>query len=201
MAPLTGIVLIKRFTYRDDPTEEWSNMYHFNGAPPVDSISWKAFADSLIAEEVKCYHATNSVVRAYGYADDAVKPISVWSHDYLAAGASVPGTLPIVGRPIAGDQAALLQWKLDKKNTRGKYVYLRKYFHGGEVDATDQDKISAQSKAAYLTFCTLLAGTGGNFHGGIRARAYNVPVLQAEASEWVTTRTLTRRGKRPLAHA
>ena len=110
MAAVTGLTLIKRFTYRGDPLEEWSNTYHFNGAPPGDAASWKVLAGDLINLERHCYDATNTVVRAYGYDSDDPTAHSVWEYNYELQGEEVAGDFVIGadGTKGSGDQAALL---------------------------------------------------------------------------------------------
>jgi hypothetical protein len=157
-------------------------------------------AEAFIQHERACYPATSAAVRAYGYNDDGDKPISVWSHDWLATGGQFGGLGVFGGNKMSGDQAACISWRLDHKNSRGKYVYLRKYMHDGHTAAGDTDKLDP----AYLTNLTQFAldcmnGPAG-FWGGVRARTGTWPILAAGTTGWSTTRTLKRRGKRPLVH-
>jgi hypothetical protein len=66
MASLVGLTIVKRFPYRGDANEEWSNQYHLTGSIPADSTAWKTLADALIAEEKKLYTSGTKVIRAYG---------------------------------------------------------------------------------------------------------------------------------------
>jgi len=203
MAALTGITTVKMFTYRGDPTEEWSNTYHFDVPPPSTDANWKILADALIAEEVKCFASTTKVVRAYGYNTDDAKPVSVWSYDYLAASAALPGTIVTPGgsQKMAGDQAGMFWGKLPIRSSSGKYIYLRKYFHDGYVDLTNADKLHPNQAGYYSTFANkLMAGTI-TVLGHWRARTHADVPTSVGADQWATTRTLHRRGKRPLAHA
>lgn len=197
MAEAVGITLIKRFNYRGDPTEEWSNKYWLTGTLPADDVAWKAMADGLIANEKLCYSSGSQVVRAYGYADNSPTADSVWQHDYLLAGTAVPGVLAAgTGILMAGDQAGTLWWKTTRKTTRGKWIYLRKYFHDGFISATDTDSLSANTLAAYNGFADFLKDDV-LFGRHIRSAA-QVETIQLEGvSPWVTTRTLKRRGRRP----
>jgi hypothetical protein len=194
------LTVVKRFPYRGDTQEEWSNTYHFRQAPPATSADWKSFADAFINEEKPLYHPHCHVTRAYGYDTDDAKPVSVWGYDYGLAGEEVPGTGGGGDTNFAGDQAAMLWWKLDHKNSRGKYVYLRKYMHDGEVLAGASDDLAVATKAAYELFVANLWSNPTPAGGGIRARTGTWPVIAAGVSPYVTTRTLRRRGKRPLAH-
>ena len=202
MAAVTGLTLIKRFTYRGDPLEEWSNTYHFNGAPPGDAASWKVLAGDLINLERHCYDATNTVVRAYGYDSDDPTAHSVWEYNYELQGEEVAGDFVIGadGTKGLGDQAALLWWQTDKKNSRGKWIYCRKYMHSVWISSVDPDKPAPSYVAALRVFGNALAPTGSGFHGGIRPQRYTVNIVTNDASGELTTRTLHRRGKRPLAH-
>lgn len=201
MASQVGLTLIKRFNYRGDATEEFSNTYHFSGSIPADDTAWKALADALIAQEKTCYPAVVAVVRAYGYNSDADDATAVWTYDYLAHGATVAGTLsPGSGQYTSGDTAVWVRWKTSRLNTKGKSIYLRKYFHqpivaGGTPPSSDA--VLTAQVTALNAFGTKLRD--GTFLDGrtITARAHADTVTASSASAWVTTRTLKRRGKRP----
>lgn len=197
VADLVGITLIKRFLYRGDATEEWSNKYHFTGPIPANNTAWKALVDALIAQEKTVYMSLSSVIRAYGYSDDSVSPNAVWSFDYLAAGATVAGTNTSPGNAMAGDQAFVVWWKTDRLNSKGRAVYLRKYFHSGVVNAVTPDSLAAGMAAPLDAFATKLRD--GTFLDGrtIRARSHADTILSSGHDAFVTTRTLKRRGKRP----
>jgi len=201
MAAKTGITTIKQFTYRDDPTEEWGNTYHFDVPPPSTSANWKILADALIAEEVKCFASTSRVIRAYGYDSDDAHAASVWSYDYLVAGTPSPGTIvpPGGGAKVAGDQAGVFWAKLPVMNSKGKPIYLRKYFHDCYVSTTDIDKLHANQKGYYETFAGKLVGGTIAVLGHWVARTHPDVPISSGADQWITTRTLKRRGKRPLA--
>lgn len=201
MASQVGLTLIKQFTYRGDAAEEFSNTYHLTGSIPADDTAWKALADALITQEVKCYPAVVAVVRAYGYDSDADDATAVWVHDYLAAAASVPGTLsPGSGQYTAGDVAVWVRWKTSRLNSKGKAIYLRKYFHSPIVaggSGGGSDSVLTAQKTLLAAFGTKLRD--GTFLDGrtITARGHTDVITASGNSAWVTTRTLKRRGKRP----
>ncbi len=201
MADQVGLTLIKRFNYRGDTTEEYSNTYHFTGDIPADATAWKALADALIVVEKPLYVSGCSVVRAYGYDSDADNAHSVWSYDYLAASAAVPGTCAIgAGTYTAGDTAAWVRWKTSRVNTKGKPIFLRKYFHSLVTAGTGysgQDQTSAAWQTSANALGTKL--TDGSFISArtITARGHTDTILSHAVSLYVTTRTLKRRGKRP----
>lgn len=201
MAAKTGITLIKQFTYRGDASEEFSNTYHFTGSVPSDNTAWKAFSDALIAQEKTLYMPAAKVVRAYGYDTDNPADDSVWSYDYLAAAATVPGTLsPTAHYVTSGDQAAWIRWKTSRLNSKGKPIYLRKYFHVVACDTNTLNPTDAMStawKTAAAAFATKMHD--GTFDSGrlITAQEHDDTILSTAYSLYVTTRTLKRRGKRP----
>jgi hypothetical protein len=194
-----GVILVKRMSYRTQQ-EEWSNEYHFTGATPADATAWKALADALITQEKTCYVAGVTVVRAYGYDSDAANAHAVWSYDYAANSASVPGTLTSTSAVIAsGDQAAWVRWKTSRLNTKGKPIYLRKYFHGGTIGTGSPDFITT-------AWATALAALGTKMRDGtfldartLTARGHTDTLVGSTAAVYITTRTLKRRGKRPTS--
>jgi hypothetical protein len=155
----------------------------------------------LILQEKTLYLGGAAVVRSYGYDSDADNAVAVWSYDYLAAAASVPGTITTgSGSYPAGDQAGWVRWKTSRFNTKGKAIYLRKYFHAIPIDvptAGTTDKILPAWTTAANAFATKM--TDGSFVSGrlITARGHSDVIVSHAASTWITTRTLKRRGKRP----
>jgi hypothetical protein len=187
--------------YRGTTDEEFSNRYYLRGAPPADDAAWLTLVTDLANLEAICFSPPVKTVRAYGYNDDAANAQSVFSHDWLATGDWPNGSLTDSGPLMAGDQAGLIEWKTNRKNSRGKFIYLRKYFHHGHVDATNTDNLGTQTALNYRQFAHELDPAGTAFHGGIRSRTHADPLLFIGEYSYVTTRTLKRRGKRPLAHA
>jgi hypothetical protein len=201
VAAVTGLTLIKRFTYRGDPLEEFSNTYHFKGPPPGDNASWQQLAIDAWNREGLVLPSSVTLVRAYGYDSDDPKAPHVWTLDFTVPGPPPAGQFPSGPGMMAGDQAACVWWKTSRLNTRGKAVYLRKYLHSGFIDDLDSNAL----KATYATALTTFAGTGANgiqsVHGGLRSRTHDENVQAAGHVPWVTTRTLKRRGKRPRTPA
>jgi len=202
MAAATGLVITKRFTYRGDATEEWSNKYWLTGDPPSSSAGWKTLFDQLVNIEKACYTSASSVVGGIGYADNTPGAHAVWTVDLDVNGPVVPGTLtPVAGMSFAGDQAGMLEWRTERKNSRGKWIYLRKYFHGGMNDSTNPDLINTGTHDAYTTLGAALFS--GTWPGARKVRSQKQDeVLTATVGSWnVTTRSLKRRGKRPKAES
>lgn len=197
MAEATGLTVTKSMAYRGVP-ETWSNKYWLTGLPPQSVSGWNTLWSQLTIEESKLYGAAVTIVEGYGYADNAEGAHAVWSTDQFVGWVPVPGTLTVAaGNRMAGDQAGMVEWRTSRKNTRGKWIYLRKYFHGGEVDAADADRVSLPQLTAYDGFATKLFD--GSWTGGrrIRSQKQDETLLAPFPSPLVTTRTLKRRGKRP----
>jgi len=195
MAAVTGLTVVKRFPYRGDTNEEFSNQYHFRGAPPSDDDAWIFLRDLVVAAERLCFPATVQWVRVTGHNSDDVHAPAVFSSDYdlfppNPTGSYVPG---LSEHPIAGDQAAFVWWLMDYKSTKGKPVYLRKYFHHGFAETSDPDLIGSTGYAQALqTF----GATMNTTHGGLRSMARDGTVVNHGHGPHVTTRTLKRRGKK-----
>lgn len=198
MATVVGLTLIKKFTYRLDATEEWSNKYYFTGSVPADSTAWKALTDALATQEKTCYTNASQTVRAYGYNSDDLHASAVWSWDYIAQGGAQAGTaISTGGNLMAGDQAAMLEWKTSRLSSKGKPIYLRKYFHCLNSATGNPDSLLTANKTALETFGTKMMD--GTFLDArtLRSRLNTETLTARIASPWVTTRTLKRRGRRP----
>jgi hypothetical protein len=195
-----SLTLVKSFEYRGSP-EEWSNTYFFTGVLPASPSSWKVLADAVIADEVPLYDPATTVVKAIGH--QAGQSVAVWSYDYAAHSATVPGTFSLGGGvPQAGDSAAWLRWSTDQLTSKGKPIYLRSYFHPAYVvdgTAAGRDEIAA-------TWVTAATEFGNDWIAGFddgdsvlhqRCGPKGAVGLTALPSTFATTRTLERRGKRP----
>jgi hypothetical protein len=195
-----SLTIVKSFNYRGS-SEEWSNTFFMDGDLPSSPASWKTLADAVIAEEVLVYTSRCTVVRAIGH--QAGESVAVWAYDYAAMGGTTPGSFtPTTGTRLqAGDAAAWLRWSTDAKTSKGKPIYLRSYIHdvyagasGGDDDLLDTAQKTALEEYGADWIAGFVDGDGVTHH---RAGPHGVVGLVAEASTYVTTRTLERRGKRP----
>lgn len=198
MATAVGLVVIHEFNYRDNP-EQWSTKYWFTGQPPTTPSDWLSLATTFAASEQHCYSPGTKIVGYVGYNDDTPGAHAAWSESLTDTGTEIPGTLvDPAGVLFAGDQAGLLWGLTSRKNSRGKWVYLRKYMHDGFLNANDTDRVSVPTRTAYDTFLTKLRdGTWGGGGHVWRSQKQSENFQNALASVFVTTRTLKRRGKRP----
>lgn len=198
MASVVGITLVKKMTYRT-LYEEWSNTYHLTGSVPASTAAWDTLVDALIAQEKTCYPADHSVVRAYGYDSDADDATSVYVRDLSAT--PVAGTMATTGgTKTAGDAAAWVRWKTSRTSSTGKAIYLRKYFHGVMVDLTiSPDQVLGAQRTVYAAFATKLKDGSFAEARTIRSQHNAETIIASSVANYLTTRTLKRRGKRPGA--
>lgn len=189
------LTIVKTFTYRGQP-EEFSNSYHFTGSDPADSAAWAALDGAIRTEERKVYTSAAKIVRVYGYNSGAASASYV--HDLslvdptlvqgqLAAGTSIPAP---------GDAAVWLRQPLAVLNSKGKRIFLRKYFHDARLVAGGGDAVFAAQATALVAFGAFLRGSTIPDTRTVCDKSGNVPTGDA-ASAFITTRTLKRRGKRP----
>jgi len=196
MPDTPSITIVKSFSYRGAP-EEFSNTYHFSGTQPADAAAWKTLADAIITAERPCNESNVTWVKAYGY--NAGNDNSVAQIDYrIAPNTVLAGTLSSDGmQMLSGDTAATLRWNTPGFTSRGKRIYLRKFMHGVRAFSLAQpDKVNGNQSAAWATFAAkLIDGTlPGSFrYCGPQGAVASAPVV----GQWLTTRTLKRRGKRP----
>lgn len=207
MAAACGLTIVKKFTYRGDPTEEYSNTYWLTGSAPATAADWRTLFDALVVEEKKVYAAGVNVIRGYGYDNDSghagiageTVAAAVWSVDLtVAPNTIVPGTMSAASSVLGpGDSATWIRWKTSRLNTKGKPIYLRKYFHPGYADTANMDNASTTWKTAAGLFGTKLRD--GSFTTGrtLTAARHTDVLVGAGVSTYLTTRTLKRRGKRP----
>lgn len=197
MPDTASVVLIKEFTYRGE-AEEFSNTYHFEGTVPASPEAWKTLIDGWIAEERKIFRNTVRFVRAYGYEPGSNHANFVIDYEVPPNTVATGQLSPVVGsNPAPGDAAATVRWNTGEYNSRGKLVYCRKYFHGAWADASNGDLLDANQKAAMDAYAAVLIS--GFFPGSAKYCGPQGANLSSPlTSQWITTRTLKRRGKRPL---
>lgn len=196
MPDTPSITIVKDFLYRG-AREEYSNTYHFTGTTPSNDAGWKNLADAVIAAERLALPGTTRYLRAYGY--EAGNEHSVATIDYVALG----GTLVIGGLaqpsgsiPVPGDVAGWVRMRREGRSSKGKYVYVRKYFHDVFGTSSEPDKLHATQRAAFVTLANKL--TDGTLPGSFKWVAPQAQaVSEPFAGQFLTTRTLKRRGKRP----
>jgi hypothetical protein len=190
-----SIVSVKTFTYRDSP-EEWSNKYHFQGDPPSDPAGWRALCDDFAALEAATLTTQVHIIRFLCYENDSDP--TVYSYDLSAFGGTVAGTWAIGAGSqgyTQGDDAYLIRWNTGRLSSKGKPVYLFKYYHGGAQSDTDRDKVPTGLLAVMATFANTVRSSSGDWPG-LADKNGDEPVGYL-AETYLTTRTLKRRGRRP----
>jgi hypothetical protein len=194
-----GMTVIKDFSYQGRAGEEWSNTYFFaGGSTPTDDTAWNALLTALANIEKPCYPASVRIVRAYGYDSDAEDAHAVWTKDLVAGSATIPGTLTVDGTNAnyPGDVAAWVRWGTSRMS-RGKRIYLRKYFHGVvAAQSNNRDEILTAQRTAYNALGLKLRD--GTFLDSrtLTARGHTDTLVGHAVSTYATTRTLKRRAKR-----
>jgi hypothetical protein len=191
--PAPRVRLVQSTEYRNNP-EEWSNTYSFKGPAPATPAEWLALSDAFILLLKQCFSSRTTFVRAYGYTPNAIGANFV--HDYQSpgpppAGVFVPGT----GLAMPGDVAATGRLSSEKFNPSGKRVYGRNYWHDVYADPTDADRLEPAQQQQMTTFLTQY--TGGLIYPGTDSCLPDLTDTHTpHVDQWLTTRTLKRRGKR-----
>jgi len=191
---ITKLTLTKRFTYRDVSDEEFSNTYEFVGAPPGDFATWHALAMQVWGNEAGCFTTDVQFVHAVGHNNNDPQAQNVYLEDFTSQ--NIKGQyVNTAGIRGAGDQAACVEFKTDINSTKGKPVYVRKFFHEPYIDPADTDRLHAPYVTALNSYGTAII----DVHGGLGCHSPNQPqriALQHLVIPWVTTRTLRKRGKK-----
>lgn len=191
MPDTPSIVINKIFTYRGQP-EEWSNRYHFVGSTPSSLAGWKDLALAIWAQERTFLNTTTKFNGFLGYVAGDETANAIMGPDDLTTAEKSAGVLS--GSNVPGDTAAWVRWATGTRNSKGRPIYLRKYFHG--VGTTGTDAIVGTAATAMAAYGTKMAD--GTLPGGFKIAAPQGAIgTTVKVPTYVTTRTLKRRGKDP----
>lgn len=191
MPDMPSIVLEKLFTYRG-LDEAWSNEYHFSGTVPSTDAEWKTLTDAIWAEERKFLNSTVKINRAFGYV--AGNPVSVYQVNFLDPPNTVTAGLISPTAQANGDDAFWIRWKTADRTSKGKPIYLRKYFHGFNMNGPDL--IATTNRTPALAYAAKM--TDGSLPGSFRIAGPQGGVAGTiKIPTFITTRTLKRRGADP----
>ena len=191
MPDTPSITLNKQINYRGQ-NEITSNTYHFSGTTPATDAEWNTLALAIWAAEQPITASGTEYVGYLGY--EAGNEYAVSIKNYLEDGTTKPtGTATESGINVPGDLAAWVRWTTPDRTSRGKRIYLRKYFHEVKFSNDAVDPTWRTNALAYGN--KMISGTlpGGAKICGPQGAVASSPVV----SSFITTRTLKRRGKRP----
>jgi len=193
--PAPRLRLVQSSEYRGQP-EEWSNTYSFKGPAPTTPAGWQAIADAFILLLRQCFTSKTTFVRAYGYNANSIGANFV--HDYTSPGPPSAGTGVFTNSlSLPGDAAITGRLSSEKFNPSGKRVYGRNYWHDAYAEATDSDRVNSEQQAQLTTFLTQY--TQGTIIAGTDSCLPDLTDTHSpHVDQWITTRTLKRRGKRRL---
>lgn len=190
-----GVVLYKTFTYRGAP-EEWGNTYHFLGDPPATPADWRDLVDDLVALEKVILSTAVSIERAICY-ENTDDP-SVYSYDLTAFAGAVAGTYDTTAfGDVAqeGSSAYMVRWNTGRRSSRGKDIFLRKYWHPAISVAASPDVVHSSLVTKLDTFGAAVMATSGSWPG--LAGPDHVAPISNHSLTYTTNRTLRKGRRRP----
>lgn len=193
MPDTPSITIVKSFTYRNAP-EEYANTYHFAGDTPDDEAAWESLAVAIWNEERKMLNTSVSLSAGYGY--EAGNESSVWQYDFADDPPANPAGVIVTADQAPGDAAVWVRWKTPDRNSKGRPIYLRKYFHG--FGTQDPDGVGSATAAAMLVYGEKMKD--GTLPGGFTICGPQGAAAGAVGtSAFVGFRQLKRTGKRPTS--
>jgi hypothetical protein len=189
-----GVVLYKHFTWRGED-EEWGNTYHFLGDAPGNPADWRSLVDDLVALEKDVLLSSVHIGRAICYED--TDDNSVYSYDLSAFGGEVAGTIVAAdegGHVQEGGSSYQARWDTGRRSTKGKPIYLRKYWHPALDDGTP-DVLNSYVVGRVATFAEDVLAASGDWPG-LAGPDHNAPVGHL-ALTYVGYRDLRKGRRRP----
>jgi hypothetical protein len=193
---LFKLTIIKSFQYRG-AVEEFSNSYVISGTAPTTAGEWTAWGEKLKDVERPVLPFVVTFVEWYGYSPGSweTKPSHIDAHGTYAAATN--GSLTVSGgSPAPGDAAVWVRWDTGQYTSRGKKIYLRKYFHGAYSGGATADTVLPAQVTALAAYGAKMYD-GASLIGTARmARHTGTLPIAHSVGPFITTRTLKRRGKR-----
>jgi hypothetical protein len=190
-----GVVLYKTFTYRGVP-EEWGNTYHFVGDPPSNPAGWRALVDDLVTLEKSILDTHVTIERAICYED--TDDSSVYSYDLSAFGGTVAGTFGASAAgasPQEGGTSYMARWNTGRVSSKGKAIYLRKYWHPAISVDFAPDVVVAALVTLVSAFASDVMAVSGDWPG--LAGPDGVAPVGFLAQTYTNYRTLKKGRRRP----
>lgn len=193
MPDMPSITVVKEFTYKGQP-EEWSNTYHFSGGTPADEEEWDTLSLFMWNQERAFLSASVSLVTTYGY--EAGNESSVYQADWQVPPRSADPGNRADADPLPGDSTVWVRWNTGQRNSKGRPIYGRKYYHG--VPGAGGDSIPGAVR-------TIMEEVASNFIDGTIPGDYRICGPQGATysdplvAPFVGYRQLRRTGKRPTS--
>jgi hypothetical protein len=160
-----GVVLYKTFTWRGE-VEEWGNTYHFVGDAPSTPSAWRGLVDALVTLEKTVLDYQVSIERAICYED--TDHSSVYSYDLSAFSGVVAGTFNSTAESCdkqEGGTSYMARWDTGRRSSKGKPIYLRKYWHPAINDEGSPDAVASALLALVGTFASDVISSSGSWPG------------------------------------
>jgi hypothetical protein len=190
-----GVVLYKTFSWRGD-TEEWGNTYHFVGSAPSSDADWRDLVDALVDLEKTCLGSQVTIERAICYED--TDDSSVYSYDLSAFAGPVQGSYVASASSAViqeGSSSYMARWNTGRRSTKGKPVYLRKYWHPAMSEAGTPDVVESDLVGFVAAFASDVMSASGDWPG--LAGPDGVAPTGYLAETYTTNRTLRKGRRRP----
>lgn len=160
-----GVVLYKTFMWRGE-TEEWGNTYHFVGDAPSTASDWRDLVDDLVALEKTVLCDTVTIERAICYED--TDHSSVYSYDLSAFAGTVAGTFVTStggGETQEGGTSYMARWDTGRRSSKGKPIYLRKYWHPAYSSTGTPDVVKSNVVTLVAAFASAVLSVSGSWPG------------------------------------
>lgn len=190
------LTLTKSFTYRGN-REEWANVYHFDNVPPSTTV-WDALTSQVWFFESVFLDGDVQAERVTGHTP-GTPPVLVYESEYPppGEGGAAGAFIPTAGEfQTPGDVAAWVRWGTTQKNSLGKPIYLRNYYHQCYV-TSDGDTLATRYRDG-------IAALGQGLQTGVdvsgityrRAGPRGAVAQNHQASSYAGYRQLKSRGRR-----
>lgn len=196
MPDTPSIVIAKSFNYRG-VAETWTNKYHFKGTTPSGQAGWLALLRAIWTSERAFLGTDVSLVGGAGYAAGNNAAVAMFDATNIGGSSTDNrGGQSTSSAATPGDTALWVRWSTADRNSKNKPIYLRKYFHGILINASDGDTPTQGCRDLMIAHGAKMYD--GTLPGGVKiCGPQGADALAHAVAGFVTTRTLKRNARTP----
>lgn len=195
MPDTDSIVIAKSFNYRGSP-EVWTNKYHLEGTTPADLAAARTLLRAIWDSEKVVLGSDVTLVGGSFYNAGNEAAAFMFDATNIGGTSATNAGSSSTSATTPGDTSVWVRWGTAERNSKNKPIYLRKYFHGIPLQASDGDIVPSATRTALLAHGAKMYD--GSLPGGMKiCGPQGADAISHGVAQFTTTRTLKRNARTP----